>query len=85
MNTLTWPHEGTRDQRSPQAWSHAGSNLLLDFHGDPLAAGLVVFSDGNHHMALEGSLQAFRERFPTPSKWFPQAAPGRSLIPIRRM
>ncbi len=43
-------------------WSHAGSNLCLDFHGDPLSAGLVVFSDGNHHMALEAILRAFRSR-----------------------
>jgi hypothetical protein len=41
------------------AWKHAGSNICLDFHGDPAKADLVVFSDGNHHMALEESLQAF--------------------------
>ena len=30
-----------------------GANICLDFNGDPTAAKLVVYSDGNHHMALE--------------------------------
>lgn len=38
--------------------------MILDFHGDPSAAKLVVFSDGNHHMALGESLQRFFERNP---------------------
>ncbi|MEE8352144.1 MAG: substrate-binding domain-containing protein [Rhodospirillales bacterium] len=37
----------------------AGSNIVLDFHGDPDRARLVVFSDGNHHMALEESVATF--------------------------
>lgn len=40
-------------------WQHAGSNLLLDFHGDPTTAELVIFSDGNHHMALKEAIRAF--------------------------
>lgn len=40
-------------------WQHAGSNLLLDFHGDPSTAELVIFSDGNHHMALKEAIEAF--------------------------
>ena len=40
-------------------WQHTGSNLLLDFHGDPARAELVIFSDGNHHMALREVLGRF--------------------------
>jgi hypothetical protein len=43
-------------------WCHAGSNQCLDLHGDPAHAELCVFSDGNHHMALEQSLEAFRRQ-----------------------
>jgi hypothetical protein len=47
-----------------QGWQQAGSNLLLDFHGDPKAAELVIFSDGNHHMALKETLALFQGRTP---------------------
>ena len=59
--SLSWPFETAIPARSDQLrWSHTGSNICLDFHGDPVTARLVVFSDGNHHMALEACLQAFR-------------------------
>ena len=54
VSILEWPQEAARLQGSDEpSFGHAGSNLCLDFHGDPKRAGLVVFSDGNHHMALE--------------------------------
>ena len=58
---LAWPKEHAMDERlTASAWSHAGSNLCLDLHGDPRRSELCVFSDGNHHMALEEALEGFR-------------------------
>lgn len=59
---LDWPREWARDRGQQPVWYQAGSNLCLDFHGDPLRAGVVVFSDGNHHMGLQQSLHAFLSR-----------------------
>ncbi len=57
---LPWPEERARQSRENEAsWSQPGSNICLDFHGDPRRARLVVFSDGNHHMALAECLQGF--------------------------
>ncbi len=36
--------------------------MCLDFHGDPVGAQLVIFSDGNHHMALKECLEIFLSR-----------------------
>ena len=55
---LVWPEETVFPGRGDMPkWCHTGSNLCLDFHGDPLTAKLVVFSDGNHHMALMETLK----------------------------
>lgn len=60
---LSWPRENTdKNNIAASRWFHASSNLCLDFHGDPSGAPLRVFSDGNHHMALEDALEAFRKR-----------------------
>ncbi len=48
---LSWPKEIAAASGGLD-WHQAQSNLCLDFHGDPVRARLVVFSDGNHHMAL---------------------------------
>lgn len=62
---LNWPIEASNtDYDQGFQWNQAGSNLCLDFHGNPLTAKLVVFSDGNHHMALEACCQAFLKRHP---------------------
>jgi len=62
---LNWPIEASNTLYSKGfQWNQAGSNLCLDFHGNPLTAKLVVFSDGNHHMALEACCQAFLQRCP---------------------
>lgn len=58
MQTLDWPTEEAVPDANIHRFSHTGSNLCLDFHGDPNAA-LRVFSDGNHHMALQETLAAF--------------------------
>ena len=61
---LIWPPERPRAAAPGSEWSQARSNLCLDFHGDPRSAQLVVFSDGNHHMALAECVEAFVRRNP---------------------
>lgn len=61
MAELSWPDERAAIADAPR-WAQPRSNICLDFHGDPLRAGVVVFSDGNHHMALQQSLHAFLAR-----------------------
>ncbi len=52
--SLPWPVESARGQEECEpSFRQPGANICLDFHGDPTRAKLVVFSDGNHHMALE--------------------------------
>jgi hypothetical protein len=73
---LPWPREWARDRSDRPVWFHAGSNLCLDFHGDP-AAPLAVFSDGNHHMALAETLSAFLEAVPeTGDVFYATTPPG---------
>ncbi len=81
---LHWPEEGVRRDGAGAQWSQPGSNLLLDFHGDPRDAGLVVFSDGNHHMALEQALQAFRDAHPTVGGIFYATTPPAPLLTLLR-
>lgn len=57
--SLEWPAETAGGDPPFFCWAQPDSNICLDFHGDPLNAQLVVFSDGNHHMALQESLAAF--------------------------
>ncbi len=60
MGGLNWPVETARPAaRDMTRFVQPGSNICLDFHGDPARAKLVVFSDGNHHMALHEALQVF--------------------------
>jgi len=59
-DSLIWPPEAAQyPDDTVRSFAAPGSNLVLDFHGDPTIAGLAVFSDGNHHMALEASIRAF--------------------------
>ncbi|WP_455365724.1 molybdate ABC transporter substrate-binding protein, partial [Kaarinaea lacus] len=60
--TLNWPPEQAHTHRQAAHWQHAISNICLDFHGDPLTAQLTVFSDGNHHMALQETLALFLQQ-----------------------
>ncbi len=58
---LNWPSESAnRANVRAHHWYHPSSNYCLDLHGDPSRAEVAVFSDGNHHMALEQSLQTFQ-------------------------
>ena len=61
MAELFWPDERAGISGDPR-WTQSRSNICLDFHGDPMRAGLAVFSDGNHHMALQQCLRAFLTR-----------------------
>ncbi len=60
MQRLNWPLEtAVTGPGNAFGWLHPDSNICLDFHGDPVRARLAVFSDGNHHMALQECLQRF--------------------------
>ena len=73
---LVWPEETvSRGRVDISKWRHTGSNLCLDFHGDPLTAKLVVFSDGNHHMALMETLQHFYKNNPEVEQVFYATTP----------
>lgn len=88
--TLDWQRERTRTTAAVTATAtttnvepeflHYGSNVCLDFHGDPARARLVVFSDGNHHMALQETLQAFLEKFPETDDVFYLTTPPRVAV-----
>lgn len=77
---LNWPEELAQAALGEPRWSQAGSNLCLDFHGDPRRARLVVFSDGNHHMALAETLQAFVRRYPAVDDIFYLTTPPSVLL-----
>ncbi|VAW71724.1 hypothetical protein MNBD_GAMMA12-2221 [hydrothermal vent metagenome] len=61
INTaLKWPVEINQNLTdSFSAWHDQGANLVMDFHGSPINPDLVLFSDGNHHMALMEAVQLF--------------------------
>jgi len=78
---LHWPIENaTGEPPSAADLTVAGSNILLDLHGDPTRARLVVFSDGNHHMALEESLRAFLRTCPDCQDIFYATTPPRIIV-----
>ncbi len=77
---LPWPSEAARKLQEEVDFRATGSNIVLDFHGDPLRARLAVFSDGNHHMALEESLAAFLECTPEAMDIFYATTPPRVLL-----
>lgn len=79
--TLAWPPEAAQyPDNTVRPFSAQGSNLVLDFHGDPTKAGLAVFSDGNHHMALEASVRAFLEINPDAFDVFYTTTPPAPLV-----
>ena len=79
---LNWPDEGTFYPGTVETWSQPESNQILDFHGNPLNADLVVFSDGNHHMALESSLRLFRENHPQVREIFYVTTPPGPILTL---
>ena len=77
---LPWPEECAGRRDSDFSWSQPPSNLCLDFHGDPVRAKLVVFSDGNHHMALSDALRAFYQLNPTVDDIFYATTPPAVIV-----
>ncbi len=84
MSALPWPEERAGSATAAALFSHAGSNLCLDFHGDPNLAGVTVLSDGNHHMALEAALAAFVEKHPEIGEVFYTTTPPRVMVEMAR-
>jgi len=81
---LTWPAETLSSSRSIPEWHHPGSNICLDFHGDPINAGLAVFSDGNHHMALRETLALFQKNHPDAQQiFYVTTPPGPVLLLLK--
>ena len=81
---LNWPEEIPAVNDMVPGWHHPGSNICLDLHGDPLGAGLVVFSDGNHHMALKETLALFQETHPAVQGiFYVTTPPGPGLLLLR--
>lgn len=84
MESLDWPDERARRDALP-VFAHPRSNLCLDFHGDPMNAGLVVFSDGNHHMALGECLARFLAANPAAGGVFYVTTPPRPIVEALRV
>lgn len=82
MDDLPWPLEASLSNSDELRWHASASNRVLDFHGDPASAQLTVFSDGNHHMALAQSLQAFAVQFPAVGEVFYVTLPPAVLLPL---
>jgi ABC-type amino acid transport substrate-binding protein len=79
LDILNWPDETAAAPAYPLL-SLPGSNICLDLHGDPLQAGLVVFSDGNHHMALAECLRGFLRAHPQARDVFYCTTPPRLAL-----
>ncbi|TAM43628.1 MAG: ABC transporter substrate-binding protein [Gammaproteobacteria bacterium] len=80
MPDLGWPVEQACPADAEPHWAQLRSNISLDFHGDPRRARLVVFSDGNHHMALEECLQRFLATRPQVDDVFYATTPPAVLL-----
>jgi len=79
---LVWPQESVLSDAGLPQWHQAGSNLCLDFHGDPQRAKLVVLSDGNHHMALHEAIQDFMKRHSGADSIFYATTPPGPLLSL---
>lgn len=77
---LDWPSETVLAQPSAGNAFKSASNIVLDFHGDPSTAKLVVFSDGNHHMALLPAMKAFYKANPEVTDIFYATTPPGPII-----
>lgn len=79
---LNWPSETVLAEDKIEQWHQPVSNRVLDFHGDPIKANLVVFSDGNHHMALLHALKAFRHEMPQVDDIFYATTPPYPIVKL---
>lgn len=85
MASLNWPDECTLPaSRGEPRFVQPESNICLDFHGDPLRAQVVVFSDGNHHMALQEALRAFVLTHPEVNEVFYTTTPPKVALQLVR-
>jgi hypothetical protein len=84
VTRLVWPGELATDPDRALPVYGAAQSLRLDLHGDPARAELVVCSDGNHHMALEQTLQAFAQAHPDLGEIFYSTTPPRIAVDIVR-
>lgn len=85
MTALHWPAELARDHGAAVThFMQRGSNICLDLHGDPQRAQLHVFSDGNHHMALEEALKTFLTQNPRAADVFYATTPPRVIVEALR-
>lgn len=85
MTRLNWPDENARPVHGDEPrFAQPDSNICLDFHGDPLRAKVVVFSDGNHHMALQEALRAFVVEYPEAGEVFYTTTPPRVALQMLR-
>lgn len=83
---LDWPFEGSALPGPGLArFAQSGSNVCLDFHGDPRTARLSVFSDGNHHMALADALTLFRQQHDSVGEIFYVTTPPRVIVEALRL
>jgi hypothetical protein len=84
MTWLNWPVERATglDRKLPSY--RKNESLCLDLHGDPVHARLVVFSDGNHHMALQEALHAFSLIHPKVGEIFYTTTPPRIATEMLR-
>jgi hypothetical protein len=79
---LNWPSETVLAEDLIEPWYQTGSNQVLDFHGDPIKADLVVLSDGNHHMALLPALKAFHREWPQIEDIFYATTPPYPIVQL---
>ncbi|MDP3511340.1 MAG: substrate-binding domain-containing protein [Sulfuritalea sp.] len=83
MASLNWPDEAAGPSDGGEArLVQPGSNVCLDFHGDPLRARLMVVSDGNHHMALREVLAVFLAENPAMEDIFYTTTPPRVALQL---
>ena len=79
---MDWPVDFDNFDGELKKWFHPGSNMLLDFHGDPVNSDLIVFSDGNHNMALKETLQQFKSETPEMEGFFYVTTPPGPIVQL---
>lgn len=84
MAWLNWPTEQATPAEGELPRYGQSAVLQLDLHGDPVHAKLVVFSDGNHHMALHDVLRAFALAHPEVGEIFYTTTPPRIATEMLR-
>jgi ABC-type molybdate transport system substrate-binding protein len=79
--TLAWPRELPEDLRPTDTFFEVPeSNCLLDLHGSPQAADLVIFMAGNQYMVFPELIRAFVRQHPAVKHVFYVTTPPGVLI-----